>query len=176
MALAPWWGGFFERLVKSTKHCLKKSLATARVTYEELHTIVVETEGILSSRPLTYVSDEMRDSLTPAQLVIGRRLLSSRESVNRPSAGYHPVHDLSVREKYLNTVLSHFWKRWQKEYLTELRIHHNCNSSNKKPTIKVGDVCVYKNKAPRQLWNMRSRQISHYRTRWLPQRSCCKCA
>ena len=176
MALAPWWGGFFERLVKSTKRCLKKSLGTARVTYEELLTIIVETEGILNSRPLTYVSDEMRDPLTPSQLVIGRRLLSSNGSAKQPSGGDHTVRDLSRREKYLNAVLSHFWKRWQKEYLTELRIHHNCNSSNKKPTIKVGDVCVYKNKAPRQLWNMRSRQISHYRTRWLPQRSCCKCA
>ena len=57
VALAPWWGGFFERLVKSTKRCLKKSLGTARVTYEKLLTIIVETEGILNSRPLTYVSD-----------------------------------------------------------------------------------------------------------------------
>ena len=31
VALAPWWGGFFERLVKSTKRCLKKSLGAARV-------------------------------------------------------------------------------------------------------------------------------------------------
>ena len=65
MALAPWWGGFFERLVKSTKRCLKKSLGTARVTYEELLTIIVETEGILNSRPLTYVSDA-RSSYTVA--------------------------------------------------------------------------------------------------------------
>ena len=54
-----------------------------------------------------------------------------------------------------NTLLSHFLKRWQKEYLTELRVHHNCSSSNRKPTIKVGDVVfVYKDKAPRQLWSM----------------------
>ena len=26
VALAPWWGGFFERLVRSTKRCLKKTL------------------------------------------------------------------------------------------------------------------------------------------------------
>ena len=155
VALAPWWGGFFERLVKSTKRCLKKILGTARVTYEELLTIIVETEGILNSRPLTYVSDEMRDPLTPSQLVIGRRLLSSPGSAKQPSGGDHTVRDLSRREKYLNAVLSHFWKRWQKEYLTELRVHHNCNSSNRKPTIKVGDVvCVYKDKAPRQLWSM----------------------
>ena len=133
VALAPWWGGFFERiLVKSTKRCLKKILGTARVTYEELLTIIVETEGILNSRPLTYVSDEMRDPLTPSQLVIGRRLLSSPGSAKQPSGGDHTVRDLSRREKYLNAVLSHFWKRWQKEYLTELRVHHYCNSSNRK--------------------------------------------
>ena len=111
MSLVHWWGGFFERLVKSTKRCLKKSLGTARVTYEELLTIIVETEG----RHPTYVSDEMRDPLTPSQLVIGRRLLSSNGSAKQPSAGHtlHTVHDLSRREKYLNTTLSHFWKRWQ---------------------------------------------------------------
>ena len=27
---APWWGGFFERLVKSTKRCLKKTIGTCR--------------------------------------------------------------------------------------------------------------------------------------------------
>ena len=77
-------------------------------TYEKLLTIIVETEGILNSRPLNYVSDEMRDPLTPSQLVIGRRLWSSHGSAKQPSAGYHTVRDLSRSEKYLNTVLSHF--------------------------------------------------------------------
>ena len=104
VALAPWWAEFFERLVKSTKRCLKKSLGTARVTYEELLTVIVETEGILNSRLLTYVSDEMRDPLTPSQLVIGRRLLNSHGSAKQPSAGY-TVRDFSRREKYLNTLL-----------------------------------------------------------------------
>ncbi|XP_044171905.1 uncharacterized protein LOC122956303 [Acropora millepora] len=55
VALAPWWGGFFERLVRSTKRCLKKTLGTTRVSYEELLSVVVEIEGILNSRPLIYV-------------------------------------------------------------------------------------------------------------------------
>ena len=33
---APWWGGFFERLVKSTKRCLKIIIGTTRLSYEEL--------------------------------------------------------------------------------------------------------------------------------------------
>ena len=55
----------------------------------------------------------------------------------------------------MTTVLSQFWKRWQKEYFTELRVHHNCNLKNRQPLINVGDVvCVHKDKTPRQLWNM----------------------
>ena len=97
----------------------------------------------------------MRHPPTPSQLVIGRPFLSSHGSAKQPSAGNHTVRVLSRREKYLNTVLPHFWKRWQKEYLTELRVHQNCNSSNRKPTIKVGDVVyVYKDKTLRQLWSM----------------------
>ena len=78
VALAPWWAGFFERLVRSTKRCLKKTLGTTRVSYQELLSVVVEIEGILNSRPLTctYVDDELRSLLTSSQLVIGRRLLS----------------------------------------------------------------------------------------------------
>ena len=36
LAKAPWWGGFFSRLVRSTKRCLKKQLENAKLTYEEL--------------------------------------------------------------------------------------------------------------------------------------------
>lgn len=39
---APWWGGFFERMVRSVKRCLKKTLGNARVTYEEFQTVLVE--------------------------------------------------------------------------------------------------------------------------------------
>ena len=29
LARAPWWGGFFERMIKCVKRCLKKILRTA---------------------------------------------------------------------------------------------------------------------------------------------------
>ncbi|XP_068685002.1 uncharacterized protein [Montipora foliosa] len=138
VALAPWWGGFFERLVRSTKRCLKKTLGTARVSYEELLSVVVEIEGILNSRPLTYVDNKLRSPLTPSQLVIGRRLLSKEEKT--PSEAPQTRSELSRRAKYLTTVLSQFWRRWQKEYLTELRVHHNCQLKNRQPTVIVGDV------------------------------------
>ena len=72
---APWWGGFFERLVRSVKRCLKKVMGSSKVNYEEFETLLVEVEGILNSRPLTYVSEEFLHSLTPSSLCVGRRLL-----------------------------------------------------------------------------------------------------
>ena len=41
---SPWWGGFFERPVQSTKRCLKKVLGSSKLTYEELLTVLVEVE------------------------------------------------------------------------------------------------------------------------------------
>ena len=41
---APWWGGYFERLVQSVKRCLKKILKNAKVTSEELQTVLVEID------------------------------------------------------------------------------------------------------------------------------------
>ena len=54
VAKAPWWGSFFERMVKSVKRCLKKVIGNARFSLDEMLTVLVEIEGTLNSRPLTY--------------------------------------------------------------------------------------------------------------------------
>ena len=72
---APWWGGFFERLVGSVKRGLRKVLKNAKLTSDELLTTLIELEGTLNSRPLTYEYDELgAEMLTPAHLIYGRRL------------------------------------------------------------------------------------------------------
>ena len=77
---APWWGGFYERLVRSVKRSLKKSIGKSHVTYDQLGTLLVETEGIINSRPLTYLSDDqdgIKGSLCPSHLINGRRLTTA---------------------------------------------------------------------------------------------------
>ena len=58
MERAPWLGGFWERLVRSVKRCLKKSVGRSLLTFEELRTLVVEIEATLNNRPLTYIYDD----------------------------------------------------------------------------------------------------------------------
>ncbi|GFW81170.1 integrase catalytic domain-containing protein [Trichonephila clavipes] len=64
---APWWGGFYERLVKTIKDPLRKILGRALLTFEELSTILSEVEVIVNHRPLTYVENdpEEPEPLTP---------------------------------------------------------------------------------------------------------------
>ena len=71
---SPWWGGFWERLVHSVKLCLKKSLHLTQLTCKEMETVLIETEGIINSRPITFISDSVNDSrpLTPAHFLLGK--------------------------------------------------------------------------------------------------------
>ena len=126
---APWWGGFYERLIQSMKRCLKKTIGKARMTYDELHTVLVEVEAILNSRPLSYLSSEdMEEPLTPSHLLIGCRLCTLPDPVTCSSdlefEETDAVGDLNRRMRHLNLVVEHFWKRWRLEYLVGLRDSH----------------------------------------------------
>ena len=53
---APYFRGVFERMVKSAKKALRATLGNAEITDEELHTPICGIEGLLNSRPITFVS------------------------------------------------------------------------------------------------------------------------
>ena len=156
---APWWGGVFERLIRSVKRCLRKTIGQARLTYDELLTAVVEVEGILNSRPLSYVSsDDLEEPLTPSHLLAGRRLLSLPDGFGRRTEEEveSTPEVLTRRMKHLNYVLNQFWTRWRKEYLLELREAHRYHQGRNNPSqVTVGDiVIVHSANQPRGLWKL----------------------
>ena len=68
---APWWGGFWERMIQMVKRLLRRVLGQSSLTYEELTTVLYDCEAVVNSRPLTYVSEDSGDfiPLTPAMFL-----------------------------------------------------------------------------------------------------------
>ena len=123
---APWWGGFFERLVQSVKQCLKKSVGRARLSYDKLSTLLIEIEAIINSRPLSYLSSEdLEEPLTPSHLLTSHRILSlPNVTTAADSTDEHFVvnpHELNSRVQDFTSVLEDYWTRWHDEYLLQLR-------------------------------------------------------
>ena len=159
LARAPWWGGIFERMIRMTKRCLKKIIGRASLTLDEFTTLLTEVEGVINSRPISYVSsDDTEEPLTPAHLLCGRRLLSLPDSIcySDPEEEYGLTRGhLTRRLVHLNKLLSDFWNRWQTEYLMELRDSHRYvgKTSNENP-VRVGDVVLVHDTKPRGFWKL----------------------
>ena len=49
MERAPWWGGFYERLIGTAKRCPRKVLGNARLNADELLIVLMELEATLNS-------------------------------------------------------------------------------------------------------------------------------
>ena len=153
---APWWGGIFERMVRSAKRCLKKSIGRNCLFYDELLTLVIEVEAVLNSRPLTYVSSEdVEEPLTPSHLLVGYRILTLPD-LTIPDDPDFSSQGLTRRMSHLSRTLQHFWNRWKKEYLLELReFHRTGGDRGSKYVVKEGDiVTVYDDGHARGLWRL----------------------
>ena len=151
---APWQNGMVERLVKSTKRCLKKKLGRARLTYEELHTILLEIECVINNRPLTYIdNDSVQCAVTPNNLCEGRRI----KTHNFNPAIYDDENlcpeNITKRIVYRDYLVKHFLQRWKEEYLLALRSTFRKDGVTG-PSIKIGDIVIVKDDNSRILWRL----------------------
>ena len=142
-------------MVASVKDCLRKVLGNARLTYDELVTVLVEIEATLNSRPLTYEYNEVDEEvLTPSHLIYGRRIRSMPDEIVEPDDAASQD-GCTARFRYLSTRLAHFWNRWRREYLANLREFHRCRTGSQVRIVQVGDVVtVYEEDKKRGEWKM----------------------
>ena len=157
---APWYSGFWERLIGLTKQAVKKTLGRAFITLPQLETIVVEVEAMLNDRPLTYVSSDITDPkpLTPSHLLYGRRILSvpypldDAEEIEDPT--YTSGDNVRKQADRQGQLIRHFWSRWKKEYLTSLREFNKLKVGSNKQIIKRGDIVIVHDDKPRLQWKL----------------------
>ena len=95
--------------MKVVKDSLHKVVNNAWLNYDELITVLTETEVMINSRPLAYLSEEGNtDTITPSHLLHGRNIAPARE-MNLIQRDVN-TGDLENRVKYIRLLLSHFWK------------------------------------------------------------------
>ncbi|XP_064477991.1 uncharacterized protein LOC135391606 [Ornithodoros turicata] len=119
---AAWWGGFWERLVRTVKDSLPKALGRSSLTLESLITILIEVEAIVNSRPLTYMSDDSRhfSALSPSHFLVGKRL-TALPQVDHDQDDPEETHStLLERNCKREEMLAQLWTRWSREYISEL--------------------------------------------------------
>ena len=145
---------FFERLVKCIKRCLKKISGTARLSFDEMHTVIAEIEAILNSRPLIYIdAEDIDEALTPSHLMHGKRLLTLPDA-DLTLEEENDRHVLTRREAYLIRTLCHYWRRWKGEYL--LKYHSLSVKKKNLPSIQEGDIVIIHEEGivPRSQWRL----------------------
>ncbi|GFX95937.1 reverse transcriptase domain-containing protein [Trichonephila clavipes] len=115
---APKFGGLGEAGVKSFKFYLKRAMGNLKMTLEEFLTIITQIEGILNSRPITPLSEDIDDLevLTPGHFLIGRPITF----ISEPNLLDKTENTLSRWQK-LTKIVQHIWTKWSRDYLNNLQ-------------------------------------------------------
>ncbi|XP_066987481.1 uncharacterized protein [Macrobrachium rosenbergii] len=147
---APWWGGWWERLVRSVKFALKKTLGVKCLSRCELETTLHEVAAYINSRPLTFVGEEVDtcNPLTPSHFLIGRTVGVQPEVVEEHSSCVSSK-DLCMRETARQRQLDKFWEIWSSDYIRNLPCAIKGFVS--KCNVKKGSVVLVKEDNVRRL-------------------------
>jgi hypothetical protein len=150
---ASWQGGIYERLIRIIKDSLRRTLGRALLSYEHMDTVLQEIVACVNSRPLTYVSGKLdEEPLSPLRLITG--FDSTCLPAEKLAIGTPARQDILSRFAYRHQLVNQYWRRFSKEYITELRnFRYNKTPSGTQP--KLDDVVlIVEEKQPRLSWKM----------------------
>jgi hypothetical protein len=163
--LAPWQGGFYERLVGLVKSTLRMSIRNRLIAWTDLVTLLAETEAVVNSRPLTYVADDLDSSfrvIRPSDFLVMRPTALSDSpdgsEVSRDGFGDAGKMLVSLWKQKCRT-LNKLWKIWYEDYLLNLRerptVAHKAGRSDVDNTPSLNEVLlVAEPGVPRGRWRL----------------------
>ena len=153
-----WVGAVWERMIKTVKLCLYKSVGKQLLGYHEMLTLISNIQLAVNSRPLTYMSsDDDMNPITPNSFLKhnARKSIFLKQEEDYMWNGETPdreqlVEELSLQEE----TFQRFKERWYQEYLLNLREQYReLHQADWQNRIAPGDVVLLKlpNK-PRPYW------------------------
>ncbi|KAK5967304.1 Integrase catalytic domain-containing protein, partial [Trichostrongylus colubriformis] len=137
--LSPWKGGFYERLVGLVKTHIRKSIGHSLIPFQQFHTIIVEIEGILNSRPLTSIADTTNSPtvLRPVDFLVPEVQLQLPSSLSDSITFDHSQHRLVEWYQEVGSVLDKFWTMWSTDYLSAISERQSKRNHKAKSTPSI---------------------------------------
>jgi len=136
-------GGVWERQIKSVRTILSSLLKThsQSLNDESLQTLMIETEAIINSRPLTV--NNLSDVTSPLPLS-PINLLTTKSQVVLPPPGEFPKEDVYSKRVWrrVQHIAQEFWSRWRKEFLQTLQVRKKWNIQRR--DFEINDVVLLK--------------------------------
>ena len=145
---APWWGGFYERMVQTVKRTIKKTIGTAHLNYFELETAIIMAEGVVNNRPLTYVYNDVHEmpAISPNDILLGRKMIDQSTSSS--------TCDVISCKRHMEYIRMQFWASFKNDYLLSLRERMSTQNNNEITEPQEGDVVHIKDQTSKNYWKL----------------------
>lgn len=143
---APWWGGWWERLIGIVKNLLKRVLGKSNLNFEEIRTILCEVAAVVNSRPLTYMSNDSSEleTLNPSMF------LKDLKQEGVPDLDNVNAKKFNERHQYRVQLKTELQTRFRSEYMGQL-VHRK--GAQAKRSIEIGELVLVSNEnQKRALW------------------------
>ena len=156
---SPWVGACWERLIKTLKSCLQKTIGRIKPSYFRLVTVLSDIQQAVNSRPLTYRCSENNglEIITPNSFIRpnANSYLSfkdPKDHITEPPHRSEVLKSINIRDK----MLEDFRSTWYQEYLLGLRqLHKNLHQIDFSNKVKIDDIVLIKNPAKaRKFWKL----------------------
>ncbi|XP_018368312.1 PREDICTED: uncharacterized protein LOC108764524 [Trachymyrmex cornetzi] len=138
--------------VKAVKTHLKAVINDTPLSFEELYTVLTQIEAILNSRPLCPLTNapEELDALTPGHFLIGTSFMALPEQ----SVLDVPQNRIN-RYQLLTHIQQSFWKRWSREYVTQLQQRSKWKFAVRNDELQLGKLAIIRDEtSPPFRWRL----------------------
>ena len=129
---SPWWGGWYERLVRSVKNGLKKSVGLRSLNRADLEVALLRIEAAVNDRPITRSTDKL--PLRPSDFLLPH---IGHMSIPQKEPDRQMLEELASSQK---KAVAEVWSRWRDEYITNLP--HLVSKHFTFKDIQIGDLVL----------------------------------